>query len=109
MIVTTGRPSSPKPRWSLMSSAPTVTDGPAPDPSNTAASALDNPGSVSVSCLLMQDALAANIVSMAAGDATVALFANPYLGGKEEALIVDETGHLSYLRRASSETGWSQG
>lgn len=75
--------------------------------------ALDGPGSTSVSCLLMQDAVAADTVSVApsqGGSLTgkAALFANPFLKGKEEALIVDDTGHLSYLQRDLSSTGWAQ-
>lgn len=81
------------------------------DPPSTA---LNGPGSTKVSCLLMQDALPAAAVSIApasrpgtlAGKA--ALFANPYLDGKEEALVVDDSGHLTYLRRAATGTGWLQ-
>lgn len=69
---------------------------------------LDLPGSAEVSCLLMQDAVAADVVSVRSGGGTVALFANPFLDGKEEALVVDESGELTYLRRTGSQTGWEQ-
>ncbi|MCY1018161.1 Ig domain-containing protein [Pyxidicoccus sp. MSG2] len=69
---------------------------------------LGRPGSATVSCLLMQDAVAADELSIKDGHGTVALFANPFRGGKEEALIVDTEGHLTYLERAGSETGWRQ-
>ncbi|BBA98104.1 hypothetical protein RVR_4161 [Actinacidiphila reveromycinica] len=73
-----------------------------------AGTALDGPGSVTVSCLLMQDAVSADVVSVATGTGKVALFANPYLDGKEEALVVDQEGHLTYLGRTDSTTGWEQ-
>ncbi|MCP3143850.1 Ig domain-containing protein [Pyxidicoccus xibeiensis] len=69
---------------------------------------LGRPGSATVSCLLMQDAVAADELSIKDGYGTVALFANPFRGGKEEALIVDTEGQLTYLERAGSETGWRQ-
>jgi Putative Ig domain len=75
------------------------------DPPSTV---LNGPGSTTVSCLLMQDAVAADEVSLGSGSGAVALFANPFLDGKEEALIVNEKGHLTYLRRTASETGWLQ-
>ncbi|MGP0049323.1 MAG: hypothetical protein ACLPZR_10830, partial [Solirubrobacteraceae bacterium] len=80
------------------------------DPPSTA---LASPGSTRVSCLLMQDAVAANAVSAAGSRAgsmagKVALFSNPYLDGKEEALVVDAGGRLTYLRREATETGWLQ-
>jgi hypothetical protein len=76
--------------------------------------ALNAPGSTTVSCLLMQDAVATGKVSVGPSqrpgtlDGTAALFANPYLDGKEEALVVNESGHLAYLRRAVTDTGWDQ-
>ncbi|OLE28279.1 MAG: hypothetical protein AUG49_02875 [Catenulispora sp. 13_1_20CM_3_70_7] len=69
---------------------------------------LDLPGSAKVSCLLMEDAVAAGQVSVGSGDGKVALFANPFLDGKEEALVVTGSGALTYLRRTGSETGWEQ-
>lgn len=82
------------------------------DPAPT--TALTTPGSTKVSSLLMQDTVTANIVSVApslsVGTLTgkVALFANPYLDGKEEALVINTDGELTYLRRADTETGWRQ-
>jgi hypothetical protein len=69
---------------------------------------LDLPGSATVSCLLMQDVIAADVVLVGSGYAPVALFANPFLDGQEEALIVDDQGMLTYLRRTGSDTGWEQ-
>ncbi len=79
-----------------------------------ASAALNGPGSIKVSCLLMQDAIAANVLSIAPGAQTglytgsVALFANPFLSGKEEAVVIDVDGRLTYVRRADTETGWAQ-
>ena len=75
--------------------------------------ALDGPGSASVSCLLMEDAVAADAVKVASSNGgvltgRVALFANPFLDGKEEALAVDDKGFLTYLQRTESSTGWAQ-
>jgi hypothetical protein len=62
----------------------------------------------------MQDAVAADVVSVAPGPVagslagTVALFANPFLDGKEEALAVDNLGQLTYLQRRGTSTGWQQ-
>jgi hypothetical protein len=60
--------------------------------------------------MLMEDAVPAGVLSV---DMTkknqVAMFANPYKEGKEEALIINESGKLTYLQHASdSATGWTQ-
>lgn len=86
-------------------SHPSASQAGAVDPSGAA---LGVPGSVEVSCLLMQDFEDVSGVSIAPGRGKVALFANPYREGKEEALIVDADGKLTYLHRADSGTGWAQ-
>lgn len=73
-----------------------------------AATALDGPGSTAVSCLLMEDTVSADAVSVGPGAGQVGLFANPFLGGRREAVVVDENGFLTYLRRDASGTGWAQ-
>lgn len=81
---------------------------------DSAVAALDSPGSMKVSSILMQDTVAAGAVSVAPGlrpgslAGRTALFANPYLDGKEEALAVDGSGNLTYLQRDAAETGWLQ-
>jgi hypothetical protein len=76
------------------------------DPEN---STIGDPASTTVKSLLMEDAVSAEAVSVRQGINQEAVFANPYLDGKEEALLIDDTGHLSYLRRtALSDTGWQQ-
>lgn len=73
-----------------------------------------SPVSTRTDCLLMQDAVASGAVSAAPGTrpgtlaGVTALFANPYLGGKEEALIVAGNGALTYLQRDATDTGWLQ-
>lgn len=64
--------------------------------------------STSVSCLLMQDAVPADVVSVRSGEGSVALFANNFLDGKEEALVVNAESELTYLRRTADGTGWAQ-
>ncbi|WP_131748904.1 hypothetical protein [Frankia sp. Cppng1_Ct_nod] len=82
--------------------------------SDPASTALAGPGSTQVSCLLMQDAVAAKVLSAAQGanpgilTGKVALFANPFLDGKEEALVVDTNDRLTYLQRSPTETSWLQ-
>ncbi len=83
-------------------------------PGGSASAALDAPGSTKVSSILMQDAVPAGAVSLAHGaqagklDGKAALFANPFLDGKEEAVAVSEKGELTYLQRDSTDTGWLQ-
>lgn len=91
-------------------SGPAARDQPPAELTDPAAAALDGPGSTSVSCLLMQDVIAAEELKVAVGRGSVALFANPYRKGKEEALVVDSKGRLTYLERAGAEadTGWRQ-
>ena len=75
---------------------------------------LNTPGSTEVSCLLMQDAVATNVLSAAKGSrpgslaGKVALFSNPFLNGQEEAVVINAEGQLTYLRRAATPTGWEQ-
>jgi hypothetical protein len=57
------------------------------------------PGSFRVSAMLMQDAVPAEVVQVHSGPNQVALFANPVLEFREEALVIDNNGHLTYLRR----------
>lgn len=81
---------------------------------DSALQALATPGSTKVSSLLMEDTVAAGDVSIASGlrpgslRGTAALFANPFLDGKEEALAIDGAGYLTYLQRDAAETGWLQ-
>ncbi|OWK35661.1 hypothetical protein FRUB_08224 [Fimbriiglobus ruber] len=58
----------------------------------------------------MQDAVSADVLSVGAGKKNqVALFSNPFRNGDEEALIVSESGRLTYLHRSDeSPTGWKQ-
>ncbi|WP_328860318.1 Ig domain-containing protein [Streptomyces sp. NBC_00306] len=73
------------------------------------AAAAQTPNSFTVSTQLMEDAVVASAVSMRDGRNQQALFANPFNKGSEEALIIDDEGHLTYLARtAASETGWKQ-
>ncbi|WP_007507242.1 putative Ig domain-containing protein [Pseudofrankia saprophytica] len=77
-------------------------------------SALDGPGSTRVSSPLMQDAVRAGGLDVGPSKVPgtfagkIAPFANPFLDGKEEALVVDSRGRLTYLRRGDTETGWQQ-
>jgi len=74
------------------------------------------PTSTRVESVLMEDAVRAASVSAAPGTrpgtlaGVAALFANPHVGGKEEALVVSEAGELTYLQRdsAGDGTGWRQ-
>ncbi|MFJ4561600.1 hypothetical protein ACIP4Q_36760 [Streptomyces massasporeus] len=69
------------------------------------------PGSFSVTTEMMQDAVRAHGVSVGEGDYNQEfLFGNPFKDGREEALIINAGGQLTYLERTeSSETGWTQG
>lgn len=69
-------------------------------------SGISDPASTQVKSILMQESVSADQVSVRKGVNQEAVFANPFLNGKEEALFVDDTGHLQYLRRADTETGW---
>jgi hypothetical protein len=79
-----------------------------------AATVLAGPGSTRVSCSLMQDMVTAREVSVGGRSkpgslaGRVAPFANPFPDGKEEALIVDGKGKLTYLRRVPTVTRWRQ-
>lgn len=72
------------------------------------AAALEGPGSTKVSCQLMEDVVEAAEVFVADGAGKVGLFANPFLDGREETLVIDPDGFLWYLRRTPTETGWDQ-
>jgi hypothetical protein len=39
---------------------------------------------------------------------TKVLFANPFLGGTQEALVIDRNHYLTYLRRADTDSGWQK-
>ncbi|MFG3283231.1 hypothetical protein [Streptomyces sp. NPDC048111] len=84
-----------------------LSDGPA-DP--TIDPSLLTPGSFTVSAQLLQDAVAANGVSVGDGAYNQeALFANPFKDGREEALVIDEGNFLTYLQRTdTSDTGWAK-
>ncbi|MCM2422823.1 hypothetical protein [Streptomyces sp. RKAG293] len=70
---------------------------------------VQGPGSFSVSTQLMQDAVPAVGVSVGDGRNQEALFANPFKSGREEALVVNRQGQLTYLERTdTSSTGWVQ-
>ncbi|MFC1413305.1 Ig domain-containing protein [Streptacidiphilus sp. N1-12] len=57
----------------------------------------------------MQDALPTGGISVREGENQMALFANPFLDGKEEALVLNQSGALTYVQRtASSASGWQQ-
>ena len=70
--------------------------------------------STAASSVLMEDAISSDVISVRSGAGRVggqnqmALFANPFLEGKEEALAIDEAGELTYLRRTGDGTGWKQ-
>ncbi|MET8753250.1 hypothetical protein ABZW32_24615 [Streptomyces sp. NPDC004667] len=67
------------------------------------------PGSVVSSSLLMQDCLAPGGVDAAAGENRIALFANPFANGAEEALVISAEGVLTWLRRSENTgSGWEQ-
>ncbi|NUR58396.1 MAG: hypothetical protein HOV87_06845 [Catenulispora sp.] len=68
------------------------------------------PASLSVSTQLMQDAVPADGVSVGNWEWNQeALFANPFKDGREEALVLDVEGRLTYLERTDeSSTGWRQ-
>ncbi|WP_328314917.1 hypothetical protein OG432_34680 [Streptomyces sp. NBC_00442] len=67
------------------------------------------PGSFSVSTQLMQDAVPAAGVSVGDGRNQEALFANPFKSSREEALVINRQGQLTYLERTdTSPTGWVQ-
>src|SRR5690348_4388729 len=85
------------------------TTHPVGDPPGTAAD-LATPGSFQVSTLLMEDAVPARTVLVHPGQGRYeALFANPFLEGAEEALVIDTDSSLTYLRRSGkSDTGWEQ-
>jgi hypothetical protein len=93
--------SDPSPR-TQPSSSPTTPSVPTTD--------VTAPASTSVSTTLMEDAVPASVLSVDIGKKNqVALFANPYKEGQEEALLIDESGKLTYLQRTStSATGWAQ-
>ncbi|MDT5015406.1 MAG: hypothetical protein QOD39_1566, partial [Mycobacterium sp.] len=62
----------------------------------------------SSSCL-MEDAISAGAISVQEGGQNgIALYSNPYLDGKEEALAINTDGHLTHLRRADLQLGWDQ-
>lgn len=69
-----------------------------------------SPGSFSVATQLMQDAIRARGVSVRADPWNQeALFANPFKDSREEALIINLEGHLTYLaRHEETDTGWLQ-
>ncbi|MEU6085175.1 hypothetical protein [Streptomyces sp. NPDC047108] len=79
-------------------------DEPAVDPG------LQEPGSFSLSTQLMQDAVPAEGVEVGDGSYNQeALFSNPFKEGREEALVVNRKGQITYLERTdSSVTGWLQ-
>ncbi|MFB7176895.1 hypothetical protein ACFCYI_04210 [Streptomyces sp. NPDC056257] len=69
------------------------------------------PGSFSVVTQMMQDAVRADGVSVGEGDYNQeSLFSNPFKGGRDEALVINAGGRLTYLERTdTSDTGWVQG
>lgn len=70
---------------------------------------LTTPGSFRVSTQLMQDVLPADEVSVGSGANQEALFSNPFKEAREEALVINSAGLLTYLERtSSSDTGWRQ-
>lgn len=68
------------------------------------------PSSTAVRSMLMEEAVAADALAIGTAKKNqVALFANPFRNGQEEALIIDAGGRLTYLQRSeTSETGWTQ-
>ncbi|MFI6603913.1 putative Ig domain-containing protein [Nonomuraea sp. NPDC050536] len=68
------------------------------------------PKSFKVGVQLMQDAVPADAVSVGTGAYNQeALFANPFKQAREEALVIDQAGKLTYLERTeASDTGWEQ-
>ncbi|NUP53704.1 MAG: hypothetical protein HOW97_41240 [Catenulispora sp.] len=83
-------------------------DAAASSPGDAVTAQIGTVDSTSVSCLLMQDAVPADVVSVGSGQGKVALFANTFLDGKQEALVVNAESELTYLRRTPDGTGWSQ-
>ncbi|WP_214316627.1 putative Ig domain-containing protein [Nonomuraea sediminis] len=68
------------------------------------------PKSFKVGVQLMQDAVPADAVSVGTGAYNQeALFANPFKQAREEALVINKDGKLTYLERTEgSDTGWDQ-
>ncbi|NUP47415.1 MAG: hypothetical protein HOW97_08880 [Catenulispora sp.] len=80
-----------------------LTPSTAPTPPTT------TPGSFRVSTQLMQDVLPADEVSVGTGPNQEALFSNPFKETREEALVLNSSGLLTYLQRTGdSVTGWQQ-
>jgi hypothetical protein len=68
------------------------------------------PATVSVKTMLMEDAVAADVLDILPTKKNqIALFTNPYKGEHEEALVITAEGKLTYLERSTaSATGWAQ-
>ncbi len=56
------------------------------------------PASISVSCNLAEDTIIAGVMDIKEGRNSVAMFANPFVGGMEEMLYIDEQDTLRWAR-----------
>lgn len=74
-------------------------------PPDVAARSQLAPASIGVRGNLAEDTVIAGAMDIAPGRNTVALFANPYTGGLEEMLYIDEQATLRWARHVDHATG----
>ncbi len=65
---------------------------------------------IKASSCLMEDAITTNAANIAAAtkENQIALYSNLFANGAEEALVIDQAGHLTHLARAVDGVGWRQ-
>ena len=67
------------------------------------------PASIEVASNLAEDTVIAEVMDIAVGVNKVAMFANPFVGGAEEMLYVDEQATLRWARHVNSAWPASRG
>lgn len=79
------------------------------DAAEPATNSVQTPAYLQFGTSLMEDLVPADVVDASDGENKVALFANPFAEGTEEALVIDSAGYLTYVKRdLSLATGWTQ-